>query len=63
MIIFLFTTNSDLDDFLIFGKDIQTWLIYASVFFGVTLIAFLAVWSIDLLRTIKSGKSVKQPWD
>ena len=60
---FLFTTNADVQDGVVLGKDIQTWLIYTLVFLGVTLLSFLWVWWFDLLKDLKSGQTYKNPWD
>ncbi len=60
---FLFTTNADVVDGFVFGKHIQTWLIYALVLLGLTLISYLAVWGIGLIRDMNSDSPMKQPWD
>ncbi len=60
---FIFTTNEDVQDLLIFGHTIDTWLIYVLIFFGLTSLAFVLVWSIGFLAESQSGKSIKQPWD
>ena len=60
---FGFSTNADAVNILIFGKDIQTWLIYTLVFLGFTAIGFLSVWMTAFFRDLKSGKALKQPWD
>tara|TARA_B100000700_G_scaffold38557_1_gene38489 strand:- start:382 stop:591 length:210 start_codon:yes stop_codon:yes gene_type:complete len=60
---FIFTTNSDVQDFLIFGHNIDTWLIYVLIFFGLTSFAFILVWLIGFLAESQSGKSIKQPWE
>ena len=60
---FGFSTNADAVNILIFGKDIQTWLIYTLVFLGFTAIGFLSVWMRAFFRDLRSGKPVKQPWD
>tara|TARA_Y100001968_G_C19062536_1_gene574455 strand:+ start:492 stop:683 length:192 start_codon:yes stop_codon:yes gene_type:complete len=60
---FAFKTNSDASHALIFGRDMQVWLVYTLIFLGLTLIAFLWVWGTALFRDINSGESVKQPWD
>jgi len=60
---FIFTTNNDVKDLLIFGHDIDTWLIYVLIFFGLTSLAFLSVWFVGFLVERQSGKSIKQPWE
>ena len=61
---FIFTTNNDVKDLLIFGHDIDTWLIYVLIFFGLTSLAFVSVWLIGFLtESRQSGKSIKQPWE
>ena len=60
---FIFTSNHDVEDLLIFGRNIETWLIYVLIFFGFSSFAFLAVWFIGLLAERQSGKSIKQPWE
>ena len=61
---FIFTTNNDVQDLLIFGHNIDAWLIYVLIFFGLTSLAFVSVWLIGFLtETSQSGKSIKQPWE
>tara|TARA_Y100001968_G_scaffold195591_1_gene179443 strand:+ start:462 stop:662 length:201 start_codon:yes stop_codon:yes gene_type:complete len=60
---FIFTTNNDVQDLLIFGRKIDTWLIYVLIFFGLTSLAFLSVWLVGFLAESQSGKSIKQPWE
>ena len=60
---FIFTSNHDVQDLLIFGRTIDTWLIYVLIFFGLTSFAFVSVWFIGLLAERQSGKSIKQPWE
>ena len=60
---FIFTTNDDVQDLLIFGHTIDAWLIYVLIFFGLTSVAFLLVWFIGFLAESQSGKSIKQPWE
>ena len=60
---FIFTTNNDIHDLLIFGHNIDTWLIYVLIFFGLSSLAFVAVWLIGLLVERQTGKSIKQPWE
>tara|TARA_B100000965_G_scaffold213386_1_gene178276 strand:+ start:53 stop:262 length:210 start_codon:yes stop_codon:yes gene_type:complete len=60
---FIFTTNNDVQDLLIFGNSIDTWLIYVLIFFGLTSVAFILVWFIGFLVENQSGKSIKQPWE
>ena len=60
---FLFTSNNDVKDLLIFGQNIDTWLIYVLIFFGLSSVGFLSVWFIGLLVERQSGKSIKQPWE
>ena len=60
---FIFTSNNDIQDLLIFGNDIDTWLIYVLIFFGLSSLAFVSVWFIGLLVESRSGKSLKQPWE
>ena len=60
---FIFTTNNDVQDLLILGRKIDTWLIYVLIFFGLTSLAFVLVWLIGFLTESQSGKSIKQPWE
>ena len=60
---FIFTSNNDVQDLLIFGHNIDTWLIYVLVFFGLTSLAFVLVWLLGFLSESQSGKSFKQPWE
>ncbi|MBW3042969.1 hypothetical protein [Prochlorococcus marinus] len=60
---FIFTSNQDVQDLLIFGQNIDTWLIYVLIFFGFSALAFLSVWFIGLLIERQSGNSIKQPWE
>jgi len=60
---FIFTNNSDIQDLLIFGHNIDAWLIYVLIFFGLTSLAFVSVWFIGFLAESQSGKSIKQPWE
>jgi len=60
---FIFTTNNDVQDLLIFGRNIEAWLIYVLIFFGLTSLAFVLVWIIGFLAESQSGQSIKQPWE
>ena len=60
---FLFTSNHDVQDLLIFGHNIDTWLIYVLILFGLSSFAFVSVWLLGLLVERQSGKSIKQPWE
>ena len=60
---FIFTTNDDVQDLLIFGHDIDAWLVYVLIFFGLTSLAFVSVWLIGFFTESQSGKSIKQPWE
>jgi|TARA_B100001113_G_scaffold147048_1_gene120562 hypothetical protein len=60
---FIFTSNHDVQDLLIFGHSIDTWLIYVLIFLGLSSFAFVFVWLIGLLVERQSGKSIKQPWE
>ena len=60
---FIFTSNQDVQNALIFGRDINTWLIYVLIFFGLTFLAFAWVWFTGFLIERQSGKSIKQPWE
>tara|TARA_B100000214_G_C23643008_1_gene479321 strand:+ start:32 stop:241 length:210 start_codon:yes stop_codon:yes gene_type:complete len=60
---FIFTSNHDVQDLLIFGHNIDTWLIYVLIFFGISSFAFVLVWFLGLLTERQSGKSIKQPWE
>ena len=61
---FIFTSNKDVQDLLIFGHNIDAWLIYVLIFFGLTSLAFVSVWLIGFLtESRQSGKSIKQPWE
>ena len=60
---FLFTSNHDVHDLLIFGQNIDTWLIYVLIFFGLSSFAFVSVWLLGLFVERQSGNSIKQPWE
>ena len=60
---FIFTSNNDAQDLLIFGLNIDAWLIYVLIFFGLTSLAFVLVWIVGLLAERQSGTSIKQPWE
>ena len=60
---FIFTTNDDIKDLLIFGHDIDSWLVYVLIFFGLTSLTFVSVWLIGFFTESQSGKSIKQPWE
>tara|TARA_Y100001968_G_scaffold136941_1_gene125131 strand:+ start:229 stop:429 length:201 start_codon:yes stop_codon:yes gene_type:complete len=60
---FIFTTNDDIQDLLIFGHDIDAWLAYVLIFFGLTSLAFVLVWILGFFAESRSGKSIKQPWE
>ena len=60
---FIFTSNHDVQDLLIFGHSIDTWLIYVLIFFGLSSFAFVSVWFLGLLVERQSGNSIKQPWE
>ncbi len=62
-IYFIFTSNNDVQDLLVFGHNIDTWLIYVLIFFGLSSFAFVSVWFVGLLVERQSGKSIKQPWE
>jgi len=63
VVYFIFTSNHDIQDLLIFGRNINTWLIYVLVFFGFTSLAFVLVWITGFLAERQSGESIKQPWE
>jgi len=60
---FIFTTNNDVQDLLIFGHNIEAWLLYVLIFFGLTSLAFVLVWITGFLAESQSGQSIKQPWE
>ena len=60
---FIFTANNDVQDLLIFGQNIDAWLVYVVVFFGFTSLAFVLVWIKGFLTESRAGKSTKQPWE
>jgi len=60
---FIFTSNHDVQDLLIFGRNIDTWLIYVLILFGLSSVAFVSVWFVGILVERQSGKSIKQPWE
>ena len=62
-IYFIFTSNNDVQDLLVFGHNIDTWLIYVLIFFGLSSFDFVSVWFVGLLGERQSGKSIKQPWE
>ena len=60
---FIFTSNRDVQDLLIFGKNINNWLVYVLIFFGLTLFSFVLVWLKGFLFEKQSGTTFKQPWE
>tara|TARA_Y100001968_G_C18780456_1_gene446448 strand:- start:111 stop:317 length:207 start_codon:yes stop_codon:yes gene_type:complete len=60
---FIFTSNHDVQDLLIFGYNIETWLIYVLIFFGLTSLAFVLIWLNGFVAERQSGKSIQQPWE
>ena len=60
---FIFTSNRDVNDLMIFGHNIDAWLIYVLIFFGLTSLSFVFVWFMGFLAESKSGQSIKQPWE
>tara|TARA_B100001250_G_C19328472_1_gene583595 strand:+ start:277 stop:480 length:204 start_codon:yes stop_codon:yes gene_type:complete len=60
---FIFTSNNDLQDLLIFGHNIDTWLVYVVIFFGLSSFAFILVWFIGFLVEKQSEESIQQPWE
>tara|TARA_Y100001968_G_scaffold316190_1_gene343704 strand:- start:5211 stop:5396 length:186 start_codon:yes stop_codon:yes gene_type:complete len=58
-----FSSNADVPNVLILGRDIETWLLYTLLFLGVTSIAFLWVWISGFIHEQRSGKSIQNPWD
>ena len=62
-IYFIFTSNNDVQDLLVFGHNIDTWLIYVLILFGLSSLAFVSVWFVGSLVERQSGKSIKQPWE
>ncbi len=60
---FAFTTNRDLANNLVFGKDMNTWLIYTLLFLALTSGAFIWVWWVGFAREKNSGEPIEQPWD
>ena len=58
-----FSTNADISNQLVFGKDMNTWLIYVLVFLTVSGLAFSWVWIMGFLSSRAEGNSVRQPWD
>ena len=60
---FVFTSNHDVQDLLIFGQNIETWLIYVLIFFGLTSFSFVLVWLMGFVVERRSGESIKQPWE
>ncbi len=60
---FIFTSNKDIQDLLFFGHNIDAWLIYVLIFFGLTSLAFVSVWLMGFIAERQTGKSIKQPWE
>tara|TARA_Y100001968_G_scaffold314769_1_gene340544 strand:- start:1010 stop:1222 length:213 start_codon:yes stop_codon:yes gene_type:complete len=58
---FSFTNNADAVNLLIFGRDMETWLIYTLFFLGVTLLSFIGTWLAGILMNKNPVSSVKQP--
>ena len=63
MNIISFSSNADAVNALILGKDIQTWLIFTLIFFGITSLSFVWVWLAGLLKDKESGKTLDKFWE
>ena len=63
LFVLAFVSNGDAAGALIFGKDIESWLIYTLIFFGFTSLGFIWTWLFGLFRDRKSGKPIKKPWE
>ena len=63
VVVFDFISNADVKNSLVFGKDMNTWLIYVLIFFGLTCFGFAWVWFAGVITEQKAGKSIKQPWE
>lgn len=46
---FAFTSNADAVNTLIFGRDMETWLIYTLIFLGITFLSFVGTWLTGIL--------------
>ena len=57
------TSHADVANAVVFGKEMGTWLIFAVIFFGLTVIAFVWVWVADFVRDREAGKPIEKPWD
>ena len=61
--LFGFSSNADISNGVVFGKDMNTWLICTLIFFALTTASFLWVWLSDLVAQIKSGEPLEKPWE
>ncbi len=52
--LFSFSTNADAANALVFGKDMNTWLIYTLIILGLTFFAFVWVWLAGLVHDRKA---------
>ena len=58
-----FTTNADVSTQKVFGKDMNTWLVYTLIFLGVTMLSFGWVWLSGLIHDQKGGTSIQDSLD
>ncbi len=54
-----FRSNSDLGDFLFFGKGIEAWLYYTLIFFAFTSVAFILTWLSGLVLEKNKEESIE----
>jgi len=59
----VFTNNADAANILIFGRDMQTWLIYTLIFLGLTFLSFVVTWLRGIFIDENLSSSIKQPFD
>ncbi len=61
--LFAFTSTGDAPNSLVFGLDIDTWLNYTLIFFGISSFAFVWVWATGFIRDRQAGKPIDKPWE
>ena len=58
-----FTSTGDAANGMVFGRDLGTWLVYALIFFVVSLCGFVWVWGMEFIADRRQGKPLEKPWD
>jgi len=56
-----FVSNADVSPQLVFGKDMNTWLLFTLLFLGLTMLGFGWVWLIGFIRERDNSDSTQSP--